>query len=816
LEDVKTIAAGATMYLSKNESKRRLREAERARDNRLEIVSALSQNAISRRDLFRWGLLTATGALVAKNGLSPFATSAFADVPTGAPPSPLFGAKKFTRPMPRNLLQKPIPLVRQTNGDAAWQVGPGLNEHAAKNYSYHTDFDNSGRVAYRNPVTGIGPMEGRPPGPFFAHQRWEEFHPKVGYVMSIGQCEAGTRFCYEMPELNPNALWSFGPRATGLPGSPNGQRTGYAVPCLFKARYGEPVVTRIYNDLPVDRSANGGFGRNEISTHLHNAHNGAESDGACNAYHFPGTFYDYHWSFALARRDMPSIWATNDPDHLKKASGPDNEGGLVQVAGDFRELQGSLWLHDHRFFFTAENVQKGMFANCNLYSGPDRGSDQPDRSNVNLRLPSGNRLSWGNLDFDVNLAISNPALDKNGQPFFDVFDTDGFVGDMLLVNGTYYPYFEVLPRRYRFRILNASMARFIKLALAVNKSLRFARGTAVPFHFIANDGNLVVTPVRMTQLEEQGVGERYDIVIDFSAFRPGDSLYFLNLLKHSDGRKPDGAVSVSKAFKGEEDDPCVGPVLEFRVVYSATSVDDPSTTYTAESPDPSVDLSDPDWATGRKTLTTHIPIVAPVRERVFEWGRSGSGDSRDNPGGQCIPECGDIQSFPWTVRVNGQSAHTLNANRISALIPKPGEVEHWTMINGGGGWDHPIHLHFEEGVTINRGLGAIGPTELLARKDVWRLRPDGRVKFQVRFGEFGGSYVTHCHNTIHEDFAMLLRYQLLSPPPGDPDYAKTGSRPHHQTSLTPIPSPAGVTWKQPEILPEADPNNSKYFPSSRS
>jgi hypothetical protein len=158
-------------------------------------------------------------------------------------------------------------------------------------------------------------------------------------------------------------------------------------------------------------------------------------------------------------------------------------------------------------------------------------------------------------------------MDKDGQLFFDIFDTDGFVGDMLLVNGSYYPYFGALPRRYRFRILNASMSRFIKLALAVNKSLRFAPETPVPFYFIANDGNFVVSPIQLPQLDEQGVAERYDIVIEFSAFRPGDSLYFLNLLKQSDGRKPDGAVSLKKAFKGEED-PCVGPIMEFCVVYS--------------------------------------------------------------------------------------------------------------------------------------------------------------------------------------------------------------------------------------------------------
>jgi hypothetical protein len=126
------------------------------------------------------------------------------------------------------------------------------------------------------------------------------------------------------------------------------------------------------------------------------------------------------------------------------------------------------------------------------------------------------------------------------------------------------------------------------------------------------------------------------------------------------------------------------------------------------------------------------------------------------------PGLPEFASFPWTIKINGQAAHSMNANRISLLIPKPGEIEHWTYINGGGGWDHPIHLHFEEGVTIDRGADTIPATEKLVRKDVWRLRPSGRVKFQIQFGEFGGSYVNHCHNTVHEDFAMLMRIQLLT------------------------------------------------------
>ncbi len=115
-------------------------------------------------------------------------------------------------------------------------------------------------------------------------------------------------------------------------------------------------------------------------------------------------------------------------------------------------------------------------------------------------------------------------------------------------------------------------------------------------------------------------------------------------------------------------------------------------------------------------------------------------------------------------------------------------------INGGGGWDHPIHLHFEEGITMNRGTAAIPATERLVRKDVWRLRPSGTVQFQVQFGEYGGSYVNHCHNTVHEDFAMLMRLQLLS---------KAG--PQVAVAPTVNPTPDGVFFTTPEILPEGDP-----------
>ena len=387
-------------------------------------------------------------------------------------------------------------------------------------------------------------------------------------------------------------------------------------------------------------------------------------------------------------------------------------GGLVKVPGDFREIQGTMWTHDHRFFFTAENVYKGnLHAMMNYYSGPDRGHEQL-ADGVNLRLPSGKFLDCGNVDFDVNLIISDGATDPAGPVcFFDIFTTDGFLGDLPLVNFAYAPFFEVLPRKYRFRILNASMSRYYKLAISWN-------GAAVPFKFIANDGNF------------DGEPDPPDL-----ARRAGQcrALRHRRRLLHVSGRRPalpcECAGDAATTGAGRRR-PCRWPtrceairtiqssaqIMEFRVVSSVPSVDAPGQTLTmANSCGPN------DKSQVPAVLTEQIPIVAPVRTRLVEFGRSGGGDSRDPVTGECTPDCPEDMPFPWTIKVNGEDAHSFNVNRVSMVIPKPGEVEHWTYVNGGGGWDHPIHLHFEEGVTLNSGR-----------------RPDPRDRAVLSARTFGG------------------------------------------------------------------------------
>src|SRR6266705_2315632 len=185
----------------------------------------------------------------------------------------------------------------------------------------------------------------------------------------------------------------------------------------------------------------------------------------------------------------------------------------------------------------------GMF---NIYSGKDRGNEAIN-DGVNLRLPSGTAKDFGNLDYDVNLMVADKAWDSNGQLAMDIFDFDGFLGDQMTVNLVYKPFFEVERRKYRFRILNGAVARFFKISLS----------DASPMIFIANDGNLLPNPVMVTQLDQQGIAERYDVVIDFSRYSVGQKVWMVNLLEHEDGTMPEETLSLAEALSGSSRDPCV-------------------------------------------------------------------------------------------------------------------------------------------------------------------------------------------------------------------------------------------------------------------
>ena len=738
--------------------------------------------------------------------------------------------------------------------------------------------------------------EGRPGGEQFAHQRWDEFPYKRFFqsAQSGARVNGGLRdgvqlHGYANGEFGPNGLYYIDANGDGIPGTagaviklhPNlpiqdknsvWTFDGTLPPKILMARYGEPLIFRHFNGLPIDASANNGFAHNTISTHDHNGHNPAESDGFAHAYIYPGQFYDYHWPMILAGHDSINTGAT-DP----RAGAPDGHGGITPIPGDYRETMSSHWFHDHMLDYTAQNVYKGNAAAMNYYSALDRGREPTDLNeaktgigktaveplaltssslktqsnlinpgyachyadpaNINLCLPSGTSLDWGNRDYDVNLLMADKAWDQKGQLKFNIFNLDGFLGDRITVNWQYKPTFDVRPRRYRFRILDGAVSRDFKNAIV--KEVVDAKGvksyTKIPFHLIANDGNLMEHTVKFPNalsteaMPEQAIGERYDIIVDFAGLPKGTKLYMVNLAEHQNGTGPtkyiplanvlapaavDGVVSKAPYIAdGVKGDPGIGKFLEFKVTDPAPV--DMSRPY---QPNPAVagyNPAQPDYSMnpaeyeetltttqtvrtttvikGKATTTTStktvsvpgkvmIPINRPTQtdlanavHRTFDFGRGGGTDLA-----------------PWSIKTDGGASLTADEHRISAA-PVQGAVEIW-HIKGAGGWTHPVHAHFEEGQILYRGGKAPPPWEKFARKDLYRVGPTPdsttQVDMAIRFRDFAGTYVEHCHNTQHEDHAMLLRWDLEHP-------GQTLAMP------TPMPDWNGVQYEPSIYLPTA-------------
>jgi FtsP/CotA-like multicopper oxidase with cupredoxin domain len=777
------------------------------------------------RSLAIVGLLASVGPTTA----AAQSDSGGSDYPTGGVPSPTFGAQPFTQrlllfeefgldPLPTSFVQgQPLPPARDgrstPNGaqlDAFLRQAPFPAPMRLANETLENPW--SARIeALLGRRLDSSPADGRPPGEGWAHQRWAEFPPRAFFQSATtgarangGLRDSKQRHRYRVGEFGPGGLYHNTVGAPGFDGTARGLEVrfhpsmpaqdplalwtfdGTLPPKLLQARYGQAILFRHYNALPIDSSANRGFGLHTLTTHEHNGHNPAESDGFTHAFFFPGQFYDYRWPMILAGHDTVNVSAS-DP----RAGAPDGRGGIQRIRGDWRETMSTHWFHDHMLDFTAQNVFKGNAAMMNYYSAIDRGNEALE-DGINLRFPSGSALDWGNRDYDVNLLVADKAWDRSGQLWFNVFNTDGFLGDRLLTNWQFDPYLEVRPRRYRFRILNGSVSRFLQIAL-VDQS-----GAPVPFHMIANDGNIMEHAVALDGtlgtlrgvLPEQGIAERYDIVVDFARFRPGDRLYFVNLLEHDDGKGPKDTIPLQDVVSGAyravarddngdgfaerwvDGDPCVGRFLEFRV---------------REANGPDLSMNPADFVAGRRKL---VPLPRPsanelasARHRTFEFGRSGGTDEA-----------------PWTIKTDGGAGLGMDPARLSAA-PNLGELtaeglgtlEIWKFSTGGG-WSHPIHVHFEEGIILSKDGNPPPEWERWARKDVYRIgdHPDSAREMEValRFREFAGTYMEHCHNTQHEDTAMLLRYDI--------------ERPGQFVALpAPVPSWDGVQFVPSIALPTA-------------
>ena len=359
-------------------SKRRFKQMCAAAKNRRELIAA---GVTSRREMFKMGLLTAGGLLIAKHGLSSraYGQSVTTNNPAsggGTNLSP--GTNQNCVPGNQTMSPPTRPFIVPLTVMPTARTVPSLTP-----------------TPTLNPNVGAGEVRAAPfQAPGISMSRFPVV-PQTLYQFNQRQFSTS-----QHPDLPKQTIWGFddgtGPRSPGP---------------TYQAFYGKPQLTRNINSLPsITEVNNTGFGMASVSTHLHNAHNPSESDGNPCDFYTSGHFCDQYYPNVLA-----GFNSTNQPN------------------GDINESLSTLWYHDHRVDFTSQNTYKGLAGMYCLFNQFDTGNEE-----TGFRLPSFPQ-------FDIPLIFADRTYDPNsGDLVFDLFNLDGILGDKFLVNGTIQPFFQAL------------------------------------------------------------------------------------------------------------------------------------------------------------------------------------------------------------------------------------------------------------------------------------------------------------------------------------------------------------------------------------
>jgi spore coat protein A len=278
------------------------------------------------------------------------------------------------------------------------------------------------------------------------------------------------------------------------------------------------------------------------------------------------------------------------------------------------------------------------------------------------------------------------------------------------VNGKLFPYLEVEPRKYRFRVLNASNSRFYHLSLTESPSHSSTTGAQtkeLEFHQIGTDQGLLPAPVPLTTLEI-APAERADLVVDFSEYR-GTHLVLKN-----------------DAFV----------VMQFRV--SSAKAADSSALPRELVPVPKIPESQA-VQTRLLTLNEYVnkagnPVMLLLNG--MHWGEPITEK----------PVLGSTEI--WTLINPTNDSHPIHLHLVRFQILDRQSYVPWLF-------------------QTKRQLQFLGPAQPpepneAGWKDTVRADPHMVTRIIVPFTGFTGRYVWHCHILEHEDNEMMRPYEVVA------------------------------------------------------
>lgn len=483
-------------------------------------------------------------------------------------------------------------------------------------------------------------------------------------------------------DLPPTTVWGY----NGLYPGPT-----------FEVQRNHPIWVQWENELPfkhllpIDRTVHGADpGKPSVRTvvHLHGGRVTPESDG------------------------YPEAWFTRNFKNV----GPTFTNKVYQYPNCQRPT--TLWYHDHALGITRLNVYSGLAGFYIIR----------DKDEVKLNLPS--------KKYEIPLLIQDRSFYPNGELFYpsqpdqepppapqppidptipNPSVVPEFFGNTLLVNGKVWPFLEVEPRKYRFRILNGSNSRFYRIALS-------SEGDFVQ---IGTDGGLLKHPVTLSNIII-APAERADVIIDFSK-NAGQRIILTN---DAPAPFPDGTPPSLD----------LGQIMEFRVRKHSDKPDRskiPATLSCLERLDPK---------------DTSIVRKNTLIESTDEFGRLKlllNNKEWDQLPLTETPKNGQIEI--WELFNTTPDTHPIHLHLVMFQI-----------LNRATFTGDP------NGPNLSIGSPKLPDPNEAGWKDTVRSNPGEVTRIIARFGPFTGIYPWHCHILEHEDHEMMRPYEVLTNPSFNP------------------------------------------------
>lgn len=377
---------------------------------------------------------------------------------------------------------------------------------------------------------------------------------------------------------------------------------------------------------------------------------------------------------------------------------------------------GTYWFHPHPDKITGPQVYQGL---AGMFIVEDNENN----------LPTG--------EYDIPLIIQDRIFDENDQLVYmqnnPMSQMQGFLGDRIAVNGIPENNIQVSKSTYRFRVLNGSNSRIYKLA--------WSDGSDVIV--IGTDGGLLSKPVKKPYLM-LAPGERAEIWKDFSENNTGDEIY-LQSLSFNDGTSMGMGGGMGGGMMGNRMMSGSGP------------------------------------ANGTGFDICKFDVASQIGEKKLLPSTFQSINS--------IPESGAVNAAtPRQFRFFNQRMHwVINGETFEMKgvadweKVKLNTTEIWEFINGDDGrgmgmmqdmmrMPHPVHLHGLQFQIIDRNVSGVSADSWNTVKDgfvdngwqdTFLLMPGMSVKIALRFEDYTGIYVYHCHNLEHEDMGMMRNYEVV-------------------------------------------------------